>query len=63
MATARLEDFDFEELLGHGSFCQVERVVREGRSYAAKRVVKSKPWVLQAIRRPGARRASKRGRF
>ncbi|CAK9021385.1 unnamed protein product, partial [Durusdinium trenchii] len=51
MAAAQTSEFDFEGFIGHGSFCQVERCVHRatGSSYAAKRVVKSKPHVLQGI--------------
>lgn len=48
---AILADFEFQDFIGHGSFCQVERCVHKGTSqtHAAKRVVKSSHAVEQAI--------------
>ena len=48
---AILADFEFQDFIGHGSFCQVERCVHKGTSqtHAAKRVVKSSYAVEQAI--------------
>ena len=48
---AVLDDFEFQDFIGHGSFCQVERCVHKGTSqtHAAKRVVKSSHAVEQAV--------------
>ena len=46
-----MADFEFQDFIGHGSFCQVERCVHKETSqiHAAKRVVKSSHAVEQAI--------------